>query len=181
MVDRQRMLAQLALHEGVELHPYLDTMGNTTVGIGYNVTARGWDDWDAITGNRDHQGVLRADCYKVCLADIDRVERVLGVHVPFYAQVDPIRQRVLVDLTFNIGLKSLGFKNCLAAIERRDWSKAAMELHSAHWAQQVEPDVDLTADAATILNEKIRGRADRLAKMLLTGCEPNDIPTLPTA
>lgn len=178
MVDKSKMLAQLALHEGVELSPYVDTLGNTTVGIGYNVTARGWDDWDAITGNRDHQGVLRSDCYKVCLADIARVERVLIVHVAFYNDVDPVRQRVLVDLTFNIGLKSLGFVNCLAAIERKDWSTAAMELHKAHWAQQVEPGVDLSADAAKILNEQIRGRADRLARMLLTGQEPNDIPVL---
>lgn len=169
MIDIERMREQLVLHEGLLLHPYLDTLGNTTIGVGYNVTARGWDDWDRITGNRDHQGVLRGDALKVLDADVRRVERAVLALWPFYARLDEVRQRVAIDLSFNVGMKALGFKRTIAACERGDWSEAAMELHKAHWALQVEPGVDLDADAAAILNEKIRGRADRLARMLLTG------------
>jgi GH24 family phage-related lysozyme (muramidase) len=40
-VNEDRMVDQLLLHEGEELIPYLDTLGNWTVGSGYNLEARG--------------------------------------------------------------------------------------------------------------------------------------------
>lgn len=162
MIDRQLMINQLVLHEGLKLVPYLDTEGNTTVGVGYNVTSRGWDDWDQVTGNADHQGVLREDALKVLAFDIDRVEKVIPHYWPGYVNVDPVRQRVVVDMAFNMGFRALGFKNCIAAIERKDWSRAARELYNSKWGVQV--------------GEAKGQRCDRLARMLLTGLNPTDVP-----
>lgn len=171
-MNATRMLAQLELHEGLKLHVYCDTLGNETLGIGYNVTARGLEEFTRTVGHTIVPGpacITSAEARRQCLADIARVERAVIVHFPPYPSLGDVRQRVVLDLAFNIGFSALGFKRCAAAIARRDWSTAAVELHKAHWAQQVEPDVDLHADAVAIHNERVRGRADRLARMLLTG------------
>jgi len=69
---------------------------------------------------------------------------------------------VLVDLAFNLGLGLLGFKNFLAAVKVHDWSKAAKELYRSKWAYQVDDGPGGHF-----------GRADRLAKMILTGEDYN--------
>jgi lysozyme len=63
-----------------------------------------------------------------------------------------VRQRVIVDLVFNMGTRAQTFVKCKAAIEANNWSRAVQELYSSKWASQV----GLT-------------RAHRLGQMLLTG------------
>lgn len=174
------MLRQLALHEGIKLHYYLDTLGNTTNGIGFNVTARGVHELERMIGRKLNAvgDITTVEACQVCLQDIARVERAVLVYFPEYASLNDVRKRVCLDLAFNIGFKALGFKHCIADIKIGDWSSAAVELHKAHWALQVEPSVDLAADAAAILNERVRGRADRLARMLLTGQDSPDFASV---
>lgn len=172
-MNNQRMLAQLIEHEGLRLQFYTDTLGNVTDGIGFNVTARGVGELERMIGRKiNAEGDITSDEAKaVCLQDIARVERAVRVYFPEYDRLNEVRQRVVIDLAFNIGFRALGFKHCIEDIKKQDWSGAAVELHKAHWAIQVEPSVDLTADAAKVANEPIRGRADRLARMLLTGMD----------
>lgn len=152
MVDEARMEAQLVLHEGLELVPYLDTKGNETVGVGYNVTARGWDDWERLTGYQPtaSRPATRDGAMAVLRADIARIQKSIPVAFPYWTQLSEVRQRVCVDLAFNMGYAALTFKACIRAIESNDWSRAAMELHKSK-AQGQEPN-----------------RIDRLARMLLT-------------
>ena len=171
MVDVKRTEAQLVLHEGERLTPYTDTLGNETVLVGYNVTARGWEQIGHILDRRIVGPVpfTHDDAMAVLDYDIARVQQAVRTYAPWYDALNEVRQRVCVDLAFNIGLSALGFKHTIAAVKTHDWSDAAVELHKAHWATQVEPSADVTEDAAQIQNDRVRGRADRLAKMLLTG------------
>ena len=43
-MDRQRLFAQLRLHEGVERKPYQCTAGYLTIGVGRNIEERGLSD-----------------------------------------------------------------------------------------------------------------------------------------
>lgn len=175
MVARTQMLAQLALHEGIRKRVYVDTEGNYTLGIGYNVSARGLDFFEKTIGRKLpwHEGAACVDivtvdeCKLVCAADIERFEQAIVVHWPHYLKLDEIRQRVALDMAFNLGFRALGFKNAIAAIERRDWSRATRELYKSKWANQVGDGEGGKFD-----------RCDRLARMLLTGQAPTDIPTL---
>jgi len=154
MVNRARAATQLVLHEGLRLQVYLDDMGNLTFGVGYNVDARGWDFFEQICGHAITDGTCeKIDAIKVLNADILRVETALRVHWPFYDNLSEVRQRVVLDMAFNMGFRVAGFKATKAAIEAGDWSRAAMEMCKSKWARQVH------------------GRADRLAKMLLTGLD----------
>lgn len=158
MVDRARMRAQLILHEGLRLKVYPDTEGNSTLGVGYNLTGRGPDFFERIVGHKLRNVCTRAEALKVLDADIDRVEQAVRVYFPEYDSLNEVRQRVIIDLTFNMGTQVLTFKKAIAALKARDWSAAARELYRSKWAGQVGDGEGGQFD-----------RADRLAKMLLTG------------
>ena len=158
-----RMEQQLVLHEGERLKAYQDTEEYWTIFVGYNLDARGVDfleevckrrfagPYESLTGTqRESRAVLRAD--------INRLHRVIPVHFMPYAELDEVRQRVVLDMTFNMGFRALGFKNTAAAIVRRDWSTAARELYKSKWSRQVGDGPGGHYD-----------RCERLSNMLLTG------------
>ena len=71
---------------------------------------------------------------------------------PFFDDLNDVRQRVFVNMTFNLGSTRLAmFKKFLAAVEARDYETAAEEMLDSKWAEQV------------------KGRADRLADMMRSG------------
>lgn len=109
-------------HEGVRLFPYTDTTGNLTIGIGRNLTTRGL---------HPHEPYLFLD------NDLDYFIPKLKEALPFYDDLDYIRQIVLVDMCFNLGLKGLlNFKKMLEAIRRRDWYSASKEIINSRAASQ---------------------------------------------
>ncbi len=148
-------------------------MGKWTVGVGYNISDRGVDFLQRVLGRRfdmpiDQITLTRAEALKVLDADIDRVEEAVVVHFPFYTKLNEVRQRVVLDMAFNMGFGALGFKNTRKMVETQDWSGAARGLYNSKWARQVGDGPDDSPEAA-----KARGkhfdRCDRLSRMLLTG------------
>lgn len=165
--------AQLCLHEGVSLRLYKDTLGFDTIGVGYNVAARGMDEFERIIGrkvtlSRTCDCVTREEALKVLGADVTRVESVVILHFPTYKKLNEVRQRVVVDMAFNLGLRALAFKACIEDIEESDWSGAAKELFRSKWAYQVDDGP----------GGKF-GRADRLSYMLLTGTDVTGVNAIP--
>lgn len=169
---------QLCLHEGVKLRVYKDTKGYDTLGVGYNVAARGMDEFERIIGrkvvlSRTSDCITREEAMQVLGADVARVEKAVVLHFPTYLQLNEVRQRVVLDMAFNLGMKALAFKACIADVEHSDWSGAAKELFRSEWAYQVDDGPGGRY-----------GRADRLSYMLLTGKDvvgPNAIPGLVAA
>lgn len=164
MADLEKTIKQLILHEGLRPYFYDDAtgkelkagetaVGNKTWGIGYNVTSRGLGPLQVMLDRPiDTMGSSTDDeCREVCATDIGRVETSIQMFWPFYTKLDEVRQRVCVDMAYNIGFKALEFKQAMKAIEKRDWSAAAREMHKSKWAGQVGQ------------------RAERLARMMLTG------------
>jgi lysozyme len=63
------------------------------------------------------------DCYKL-IPDFDMLPEPVGL--------------IFANMMFNLGMSRLGmFKRFLAAIENRDWQKAADEMADSKWARQV--------------------------------------------
>lgn len=101
-------------HEGNKLFPYADTTGHMTIGIGRNLTVRGLypNEPEMLLDN-----------------DLNYFIPKLKETIPFFKSLDSVRQIVLVDMCFNLGLKGLlEFKKMLEAIKRRDWTCAAKEI-----------------------------------------------------
>jgi lysozyme len=136
-LDRQKLLNQVILNEGKRKFPYKDTVGKLTVGVGRNLTDRGLSD--------DEIKYLLINDLKIVETDLDN-------NLPWWRTLDVIRQRVLIDMCFNMGIHSLlDFKNTLHYIQTQQWAKANTEMLSSTWAKQVGQ------------------RAVKLARMMETG------------
>jgi lysozyme len=162
MVNKTRMAEQLIMHEGLRLKPYRCTEGYLTVLVGFNIDARGWAELSRILGRKvDASSTFtKDDAMTVLNTDIDRFEKAVIVHFPEYKKLDEVRQRVVLDMAFNLGFRALSFKDTIAAIKMRNWSKAVRCMFRSKWANQVDDG-----------EGKKFGRADRLAQMMLTGVD----------
>lgn len=80
-------------------------------------------------------------------------------HIPVFCELDTVRQEVLVDLVFNLGVGGVKkFKKMLEALERKDWAEASRQLMDSKYADDVGDGPGGIWD-----------RAERNAKQLLTG------------
>jgi lysozyme len=122
-MDRQRLCQQLRLHEGVEHKPYKCTAGYLTIGVGRNIEERGLSD-DEIDFLLDN--------------DVQIVVDELGRTYDWFFDLSEVRQRVIADMVFNLGLPRFSqFKNMIAAIEAEDYVQASNEMMDSRWAEQV--------------------------------------------
>ena len=98
-----RIKAQLVRHEGLRLKPYRCTAGKLTIGIGRNL---------------DDRGISQKEAYAMLERDIMDFEQQLLDEIPeTYSGIDEVRQSVILNMCFNLGMKGLlGFKNTLAFI-----------------------------------------------------------------
>jgi len=143
MVDRNAMVRQLRLHEGERLRPYRCTAGKLTIGVGRNLEDR---------------GITAEESAMLLSNDISREERELLAALPWVAKLSEVRQRVLLDMTFNLGLQGLlAFKRTLAAIQAGQYQQAAGMMLESLWARQVGQ------------------RAQRLSQMMATGQVPKEL------
>lgn len=176
-MNLKRMEEQLLMHEGLRVVPYKDTEGYWTVGIGYNLSARGLEALERIIGRavsihshpgRPYYGLRLTECETRMLlrADITRIEKSVRLYLPEYHKLGDVRQRVIVDMAFNMGRRLIQFKKAIKYLRHStlsgrwtpNWSGVARELYNSRWAYQVDDGPGGQF-----------GRADRLVKMMLTG------------
>jgi lysozyme len=117
------LIAQLITHEGRRRFAYMDTVGKVTVGVGRNLSDKGLSDDEILY-------LLNNDIDE-CVADL--------ATFPWFANLDAIRQRVMVDFRFNVGPKGLrNFKGLLRALESGNYIDAAKHLRDSLWYRQVK-------------------------------------------
>lgn len=116
---------QLIAHEGLKTRVYYDSLGTPTIGVGRNLRDRGLT----------HEEVMY-----LLANDIKRVKKELYLELPLlFPSLSPIRQRVLIDLSFNLGTNGMmNFKRMLDALADGDFHKAALEMKNSKWATQVQ-------------------------------------------
>jgi len=122
-MDIEALKDQLILHEGLKLEPYECTAGKLTIGVGRNIEDIGITEDEA-------RYLLDNDILRVC----DELDR----NLPWWRDLSDARQRVLVDMVFNLGIsRFMQFQNTIAAIESGDYETAAGEMLDSRWANQV--------------------------------------------
>ena len=121
-----------------------NVLGIDTIGIGRNVKDRGFSEIELYMIGKTVEeiylaGITEEDAYFLLRADIDIVARELLNVKPVTGDVDSIRQLVLMDMAFNMGVPRLcKFINMWAALEQHDYNKAADEMLDSKWAKQVK-------------------------------------------
>jgi|SRR6267154_6721114 len=137
------LISELSRDEGIRLKPYTDSVGKITIGIGRNLTDK---------------GISREEAYHLLNNDIDEVIGELDKRLPWWRRLDDVRQRVLANMAFNLGItKLLTFERTLASIMLGSFGDAATEMLQSQWAKEVGP------------------RAQRLAQMMRIGLAPEEM------
>ena len=114
---------QLLLHEGIRLKPYRDTVGKWTIGAGRNLSDK---------------GITKVEAFIMLDTDIADATADCRRYLEFFDTLDEVRQRILIDMCFNMGIHGLlGFKATLAAIKQGRYEDAADHMLNSKWAEQV--------------------------------------------
>lgn len=123
MLNASLLAVELIRDERLRLHPYVDTVGKLTIGVGRNLT---------------DVGITQEEAQHLLHNDIARVTMECARTFDFWASLDDTRQRVVANMVFNLGLDGvLEFRRMLAAIRARDYPAAADEMLDSAWATQV--------------------------------------------
>jgi len=118
----EELAQRIEAHEGLRLFPYTDTVGKLTIGYGRNLQDR---------------GISKAEATYLMQNDLAE-SRIELIHYDWFNKLDKVRQEVLIELHFNIGLtKILKFKQMIGHLITGDYTKAAEQLLDSLWAKQV--------------------------------------------
>lgn len=83
-------------------------------------------------------GLTEEEALYLLQNDITRCKEDLTRTVPWWTSLSEPRQRVLINMCFNLGIsRLLGFKNFLGALKAGDYEKAAKEATDSAWYRQV--------------------------------------------
>lgn len=119
------LIGRIVEHEGMKKFAYKDTKNYITVGIGRCIEAN--------VG----KGLSVDECFYLLRNDIAEFRKDLSAYEWFKIQ-DDVRQGVLIELAFNMGMAHLlGFKNMIAALLAKNYSLASKELANSAWFTQV--------------------------------------------
>ena len=154
MTELLRLSQSLEQHEAKRAFVYDDATGKPigpgsvvkgypTIGIGRNLLSKGLADDEIryLLGNDMRDALKQAETF------------------PWFMGLDSVRQNVVVELIFNLGLvRFRTFKKFIDAMATARFYVAAAELADSKWQQQVDP----------ILGDG-KGRADVLINMMRTG------------
>ena len=136
----------LSLHEGRVPYAYKDSLGYWTIGVGHLI--------DKAKGGRLPESIIDA----LLDHDIEEHTAELLKYEQWIASLDEVRQAVLYDMAFNLGVAGLrGFVRTLNAVKAGNYTDAATFMLQSKWAMQV------------------KSRATRLAEMMNTGQWPKEI------
>ncbi len=119
-------------------------IGNATVGIGFNMQG---------------EGLSLAESKAVLAIKLERLTNQLSHDLDYFNALDEVRQAVLIDMAYNMGLEGLlEFKDTLQAVKTKDWDSAVWNMHQSKWAKEIQ-----------------LSRVHDLSNMMLTGKWPDYI------
>lgn len=138
---KAELTRQLKADEDVKPCVYKDSLGFNTIGVGRLVDDR-----------KPGAGLRPIEIDFLLQNDInDRIEQ-LTKRLPWFENLDEVRQGALLNMAFQLGVDGLlGFKNTLKMVEDGRYSEAADNMLLSKWAQQTP------------------ARAQRMAEQMRTG------------
>lgn len=121
--DRDTLMQELVRDEGVRLKPYRCTAGKLTIGVGRNI---------------DDRGITNAEAMYLLNNDMAICESELTAVLPSWRELSDTRQRVLLNMVFNLGRDRLSkFSKFIGCLKMNDFEGAAKEMMDSAWATQV--------------------------------------------
>jgi lysozyme len=125
--------------EGYRDKPYKDTKGKTTIGYGFNID-------DPVMAERLKESGYKGGTLTQQIANKAfenaytnaRFDAVQYLGADAFNSLDPERQAIVTDMTYNMGLNKISkFENLRDALQAGDYNKAAKEMINSNWYKQV--------------------------------------------
>ncbi len=131
----KRVIDQIKFDEGFRHKSYQCSAGKLTIGYGRNI---------------EDNGITQEEADYLLMNDIRNTKKELSRAFDWFASLSSIRQGVLINMCFNLGLPTLlKFKSMIYALSIRDYNEAAVQMLDSRWARQV-------GDRAKRLAEEMR-------------------------
>lgn len=147
----------VAKHEGKKEYMYHDSKGIPTIGIGFNLHREGaraaladvGADYDELMKAHEGEDELTPEekakrhltedqIRRLFLKDLANAESDAKSVVSDFGSLSDARQFVVVDMIFNLGKAGFqAFHHAIAAIDAKDFAKAAAEMEDSSWYRQV--------------------------------------------
>ena len=119
----EEMKKELIRDEGMRLKPYRCPAGKLTIGVGRNL---------------DDTGITELEAEMLLAYDIERFGYQLDRAIPWWRRLDEVRQRVLLNMAFNMGtMRLMEFTITLANVQAGRYKEAAAAMRNSKWARQV--------------------------------------------
>ena len=121
----KKIIEMIKRHEGFSRYPYKDSLGVLTIGYGFNL-----DHWLAY-------GITKEEADALLKVKVEIAKREAS-ELSGWEDCNEVRQAVLIDMVYNMGIRSVkSFKKMLAALEQKDYKTASFEMLDSRWARQV--------------------------------------------
>ena len=123
---KDKVREQLVRHEGKRNSAYQDSLGYWTIGVGHLIDSR-------------KGGAISDDSvFAILDEDIEKVFVQLDDYLDWWRNLDEVRQMVLVNMCFNLGVNGLlSFNHTLTHIQNGEYKQAAEGMLQSKWAKQV--------------------------------------------
>jgi len=126
-IDIEKLMNDLKVDEGFRDKVYKCSAGKLTIGYGWNL--------------EDNELPERIAEMMLSYAIGDKLQSL--ERLSWWCGLNDARKRAIVNMAFNIGVAGvLKFKKMIAAIEREDFSQAALEMDDSKWSKQVGARAD---------------------------------------
>jgi lysozyme len=133
-----KLIAQLKRHEGFRTRVYLCSAGKETIGYGYNLKANPLHLSSLEIAQAHTKGVNEVEAERILKLMVSKCVDQLEEAIPFINKLDTVRQDILINMCFNMGLVGLlKFKKALLLIKAGDYAKASIEMLNSKWSKDV--------------------------------------------
>ena len=110
--------------EDLKLKPYLCPAKKLTIGYGRNL---------------EDNGITPREAEILLENDLLLLKLILEDKIKFFHKLDHIRQNVLIEMAYNMGLSNLlNFKNTLNYLKNKDYENASKEMLNSKWHEQLK-------------------------------------------
>lgn len=126
-----KLRAELIRDEGRKSKVYLDTVGLATAGIGHLLVGaeKAAHPVGSFVGDAQIEAWFKLD--------VDEAVRMAKMFCASFTALSETRQRVLVNMAFNLGARLMQFVRLRSALAREDWPAAVVSMRESKWAGQV--------------------------------------------
>lgn len=140
------LIAELERDEGRVLHAYQDSLGYWTIGIG------------RLIDKRKGGGISNAEADYLKRNDIAEVKADLDRVAPWWRQLDPVRQRAIQNMTFNLGA------GWITPGHKKAWPNTVALMRAGRWREAAA-----AIRANKVWTSQVGARAERVARQIESG------------